>query len=106
MNDIYKDAGFRIRELRESSHLSRERFAEYTEISPKFLYEIETGQKGFSADTLYKISKKLGVSSEYILSGYSIEDENELSAILRLFSPDQIKEIVIMLKAIFKISLK
>lgn len=34
-----------------------EEFAELVDISPKFLYEVETGLKGFSADTLYRIAK-------------------------------------------------
>ena len=34
----------------------------------KFLYEIEAGRKGFSANVLYKISKALNVSCDYILN--------------------------------------
>ena len=37
-------------------------------ISTKFLYEIEAGRKGFSANVLYKISKALNVSCDYILN--------------------------------------
>ena len=52
MKKIYYDAGNRIRYLREKQHYTREQLAEMADISPKFLYEIESGQKGFSADTL------------------------------------------------------
>lgn len=45
MNDFYERAGLRIRELRESKRFTREQFSEIADISPKFLYEIETGQK-------------------------------------------------------------
>lgn len=69
MKKFYYDAGIRIRNLREEGKFTREKFSEIVDISPKFLYEIETGQKGFSADTLYRISKGLSVSCEYILSG-------------------------------------
>lgn len=49
--------------------MSRETLAEMADISPKFLYEIETGQKGFSAGTLYKLGIALASSSDYILCG-------------------------------------
>lgn len=100
----YMEAGNRIRNLREKSHMSREKFAENAKISPKFLYEIETGQKKFSADTLFKISKALRVGSEYILSGYSENEHDELNAILSKFSPEQLKDVIIMLKSAYKIS--
>lgn len=48
--------GERIRELRESQNYTREGFAEKVDISAKFLYEIEVGKKGFSADVLCRIS--------------------------------------------------
>ena len=41
MSKICKEAGNRIRILREKENLSREFFSELTGISPKFLYEIE-----------------------------------------------------------------
>ena len=53
MKTIYYDAGIRIRCLREEKHYTREKLAEMAEISTKFLYEIEVGSKGVSADTLY-----------------------------------------------------
>ena len=42
--------GYRIRELREMHNYTREEIAEMVEISPKFLYEIESGKKGFSSE--------------------------------------------------------
>ena len=106
MDNLYKEAGNRIRQLRERAQLTREAFSEIAKISAKFLYEIETGKKGFSADVLYKISKVLNVSSEYILSGYSIEsDETELMRTLGLFNPEQLKEITRFLKSMHKTSI-
>ena len=64
-----KLAGQRIREMREAHSYSREALAEIVGISDKFLYEIETGRKGFSADVLLRISKALFVSCDYIMSG-------------------------------------
>lgn len=67
--DIYTEAGHRIRELREMHHYSREQLAELVGISPKFLYEIEHGRKGFSAYVLSKMSEVFEVSADYILTG-------------------------------------
>lgn len=63
------EAGERIRKLREMQNCTREEFAGKAEISPKFLYEIEIGKKGFSADTLCRIARALSVSCDYIMFG-------------------------------------
>ena len=42
MNSFYYNIGGRIRALRELNRYTREKFAEIADISPKFLYEIET----------------------------------------------------------------
>ena len=62
-----KEIGERIAYLRVVNHYTREALAEMVGITPKFLYDIETGKKGFSANTLYKIAKALGVSCDYII---------------------------------------
>ena len=69
MKEIYYNAGIRIRDLREQNHYTREKLSEMADISPKFLYEIESGQKGFSADTLYRLAQALGTNADYILYG-------------------------------------
>ena len=69
MKNNYYETGNRIRSLREAKHYTREVLAEKAEISAKFLYEIEIGAKGFSADTLCKLAKALEVDTDYILYG-------------------------------------
>lgn len=104
MNGIYIEAGKRIRKIREDKNYTRDYVAIKADISSKFLYEIEHGLKGFSADTLYKIAKTLEVSSEYILSGYNVDnDVIELSALLHTFTPEQIKDFSDMIKILFKL---
>ena len=56
-SDLYVEAGKRIRLIREKKQYTREYVALKADISSKFLYEIEHGLKGFSADNLYKISR-------------------------------------------------
>lgn len=64
-----QDVGHRIRALREYNQYTRDAFAEKLDISSKFLYEIEIGKKGFSVDILYRISKVLSVSTDYLIFG-------------------------------------
>ena len=61
--------GMRIREKREMLGYSREYVAEQAEMSPSFLSDVELGIKGFSASTLMKLCKVLGLSADYILFG-------------------------------------
>lgn len=95
MKKVYYEAGARIRLLREERHYTREYLAEIADISPKFLYEIESGQKGFSADTLYRLAKALGTNSDYILFGeYRGNIDNEAQRLLNLFDEPK-KEAVV-----------
>lgn len=95
MKKIYYEAGSRIRFLREEKHYTREHLAELANISPKFLYEVENGQKGFSADTLYRLAQALDTNSDYILFGeYRGKIDDEAQRILNLFEEPK-KEIVV-----------
>ncbi len=84
MSDI--QIGKRIRELRELQNDTRESLAEKIGISAKFLYEIETGKKGFSIDILRRISEALAVSCDYIIFGEEKyrEDEKTICALKKL----------------------
>lgn len=64
-----KIIGRRLRRQREDLQLTREKFAEIVGISAPFLAEIESGRKGMSAETLYKICKNLSLSANQILLG-------------------------------------
>lgn len=106
MNSFYYNIGGRIRALCELNRYTREKFAEIADISPKFLYEIETGQKGFSADTLHRIAKGLSVSYEYILSGESPQSaDGEIQQSLNLFNEPQKKKLTELLNAIYELSI-
>lgn len=67
MNNV--EIGLRIQEVRNMQGMTREELAEKAEISTKFLYEIEAGKKGLSAESVYKISKALSISCDYLLTG-------------------------------------
>ncbi len=85
-----KIIGSRIREFRESKGLIRETFAEVVGISPQFLAEIETGKKGMSAETLYKIGRQYQISADYILFGHEQPfSSNPLTETLRHLNEEE-----------------
>lgn len=105
MSDFYKDVGNRILLSRKLKGYSRETLAELANISPKFLYELETGKKGFSAFVLYNLCNALAVSSEYILTGEtSINYDSNLFRVLTLYNQDQLQKITELLMLIYKIN--
>ena len=83
MNDFNKKMGLKIKKLRERRKLTREKLGEMAEISDRFIYDVETGQKGISAETLYKLSRALNVTSDYLLFEVE-ENKNELSYVTEM----------------------
>lgn len=98
-----KHIGERIRELREIQNYTREVFAEKVDISTKFLYEIETGKKGFSADTLGRIAAALSVSCDYIMYGEENRDysNEKVLGILETMKPVQVCKIQSILQILY-----
>ncbi|MBD5451624.1 MAG: helix-turn-helix transcriptional regulator [Lachnospiraceae bacterium] len=105
-NELYLEAGKRIHELRKIKGYSREQLAGKAEISTKFLYEIEMGKKGFTADVLYRIAKALEVKCDYILAGSSGEDPCNLyiNKMLNKYSDFQKQNVLKILELINEIS--
>ena len=105
MKKNYYETGNRIRSLREEKHYTREKLAEKADLSPKFLYEIEIGIKGFSADTLCRLAEALDVNTDYILFG---ENEtwinNKLPPFLDELTTEVQKDLMEILKLIHKIT--
>ena len=102
MSDIR--VGERIRELREVQNYTREAFAEKIDISAKFLYEIETGKKGFSADTLGRISMALSVSCDYIMFGEETRHHTSerIMCVLETMKPAQVCQIQNILQILYE----
>lgn len=97
--------GERIKELRIDRGYTREQMAELAGITEKFLYEIETGKKGFSAKTLLNISRALEVSLDYIMTGKGKRKyDDEIVATLEKFQPNTLEMVDRLLKAAYEIS--
>lgn len=71
--------GARIRSCREAQGLTREQFSEAINVTPRFLYDIELGNKGMSIDTLANIGNTLHVSTDYILVGTTPEAQDDIN---------------------------
>ena len=97
-----KAIGERIKYLRENSNYTRDAFAEKVGISAKFLYEIEMGRKGFSAETLIKIAQSVSVSCEYIMLGSATENKtmDNIVGLLEGLNQEQLGQIRDVIKAI------
>lgn len=63
------EIGKRVRVIRELQNKTREQLSEAANISPQFLFEIETGRKSMKAQTIIKLAKALEVTTDYILTG-------------------------------------
>ncbi len=97
--------GERIMLIRSDRGYTREQLAELAHISEKFLYEIETGKKGFSAVTLTNLSKALEVSLDYIMTGTgSRKYDDEIVATLEKFQPNTLEMVDRLLKTAYEIS--
>lgn len=73
MTDLI-EIGLRIKAQRELLCMTREELAEKLDITPRFCYDIELGNKGMSLSTLCKLSKTLNISTDYLLFGEEKED--------------------------------
>lgn len=102
--NVYISAGKRIKKMRIKCGYTREQLAELANISPKFLYEIEIGNKGFSAQTLSMLAKQLNVSCDYILFGItecnSIQD---IDKIINQFPDEKTDNILTIFNAIYNL---
>lgn len=99
------EMGLRIQELRKDLILTREDLAEKAEISTKFLYEIEMGKKGVSAETLLKIAQALSTSCDYLLTGEGVvkEESRQERNMLNGFSQKQVKRLEKIIKLIYEL---
>ena len=107
--DMDKDfnlmVGLRIREVRESLHLSREKFSEKCNISPSFLADVERGKKSPTAKTIYKICTASNVSADYIISGHKAGFNKDIALEwLNSFNDEQFEHIINILYEIKQLS--
>ncbi len=67
--DFDLEVGLRIREIREAFQLTRAEFSEQCDLSESFLAAVESGRKGITSKTLFKICTAMNVSADYLIRG-------------------------------------
>lgn len=77
------ELGKRVRDTRDEKGYSCSDIAEKTGLSDTFIYQVERGEKGISAENLGKLSEALGVSVDYLIFGNVNRDSND--EFLKLF---------------------
>lgn len=107
MKEEYKEIGERILNVRTMRGYTRDFVAGSAGISTKFLYEIETGKKGFSAMVLQKLCNTLEVGSDYLLTGRSeVEYDHKLIKTMELFPQEQKEKVRRILWEIYRLTNK
>lgn len=97
--------GLRIREVRESLHLTREKFSEKCDISPSFLADIERGNKSLTAKTIFKICNACNISADYIIFGNKSGFDRDVAVeMLKYYSDEQLEHITNILYEIRQLS--
>lgn len=98
-------AGTRIMLLRNDKGYSREYLSEKAGISSKFLYEIETRKKGFSAKTLLRLASALEVTTDYIMVGEGNPRYDEkLASMIEMFEPNTLEIVKRLLEIAYELS--
>jgi transcriptional regulator with XRE-family HTH domain len=83
-DQITNRLGAILRGLREEKGLTREWMAEHAQIGLRHLAAIELGEKNPSVDTLYRLIRCIGVSSERIFYPERTEKGSDLEQITLL----------------------
>lgn len=61
--------GDRIKEVRESVHMTQDDLAEKASLSKGFISDIENNKRGISAENLLRVADALGASLDYLAKG-------------------------------------
>lgn len=91
-NEFLLDVGTRIMNRRKEMGLTQEALAEKSDLTPQFISYAETGQRAMRPENLMKLSKSLGVSTDYLLTGDVVDkDISLISAKLKQLKPSQLR---------------
>ena len=103
----YKDMGKRIREIRESKHLTQAALAEIAGIEPSNLSHIERAATKVSLPTLINIANALEVSLDELVCGSLIRSEHiavrQLNELLSDCTPAELQAVIEMVNTMKKI---
>lgn len=90
-NQIIKEFGSRIREIRTAHNMTQQELADKCNLSLPFINLIENNKRMVSLETLIKMLTALDVSLSDFFKGYSMEDK-ALSNLIELLQSSESKE--------------
>jgi len=88
--DNRKLIGKRLKLCRNEKNLTQDWLSEKIGIAAKSYSQIETGVRLFSIDVLLNLSDELGVSTDYILKGYTTTDNSPIMELIKDLSPKDV----------------
>lgn len=104
-NLLMMEVGRRIAECRQRLGLTQEELAEKGDLTPQFVSYVELGKRAMRPENLLKLSEALGVSTDYLLTGYKNDrDVNAISDKLNALSPNQLKAVELIIDDLLRIS--
>ena len=106
---LYKEIGKRIYNLRSEHQYTRAYLASQVHISPKFLYEIENGRKGFTVQVLTNLATILGTPCDYLIRGKvsgTSDPNSKIYKTLQLFDNEEQDKIATVLRAVYPVKLQ
>lgn len=69
MDNLLKDIGNRLREIRQENHFTQEQFAEQLGLSMNFYGQIERGHSSISLEKLKLLYDKFDIDLLYLITG-------------------------------------
>ena len=98
MEDLTKQLGKRIKQIRKESNYTQADFAEKINVDFKYLSRIETGLSTPSLKTIEKIAEQLGVDYRILFTFDKPLDkkmlEVEICNKIKKFSPEKLKKLL------------
>lgn len=105
MNELDKlSIGKRILQQRELLGYTREELAEKADITPRFCYDLELGQKGMSVITLCKLKSALHINIDYLLFGEqkNLNDLDSIKTLIETCPPDKLSYLLDIITSYLK----
>lgn len=83
--NISWELGIRIRYYRKEKNITQEKLAEICNLHPTYIGQVERGEKNATLESIYRISKGLGVSMSKLLEDIEIVENNTQNAALKIY---------------------
>lgn len=90
-NQILREFGFKIREIRIMQNMTQQELADRCDLSLPFINLIENNKRMVSLETLIKILSALNISLSDFFKEYSIDNE-ALSSLIQLLQSSENQE--------------